>query len=65
MNIPITQLVELLQFAIDSAVRMERKDPAQSVTVYSDMYWGLIDLARMGADEDTRNLLDMWDKEAK
>jgi hypothetical protein len=65
MHIPITQLIEMLQHAVDAAVRMEHRDPAQTVSVYRDMIYGLLDLARIGADEDTSNLIEMWDKELK
>jgi hypothetical protein len=65
MHIPITQLIEMLKFATDAAVRMEHRDPAQPVRVYRDMIYGLLDLARQGADEDTRNLIAMWEKELK
>jgi hypothetical protein len=65
MHIPITQLIEMLKYAVDAAVRMERQDPAQTVSVYRDMIYGLLDLARKGADEDTRNLIEMWERELK
>ena len=65
MKIEITLLIEMLQHAVDSAVRMEQRDPAQPVTVYRDMVYGLLDIARIGADEDVRNLCDMWDRGLK
>jgi hypothetical protein len=33
--------------------------------VYRDMVYGLLDLARFGADEDTRNVIDLWEKGLK
>jgi hypothetical protein len=65
MHIPITQLIEMLQHAVDAAVRMEHRDPAQTVSVYRDMIYGLLDLARQGADEDVRNLIDLWERGLK
>jgi len=61
MRVPVTQLAEILMFAIDGIVRLERKDPAQSVGIPRNMWLKLIACARIDAEPNAVPVFDMWE----
>ena len=56
----VSQLIELLKFAVDGLVRLEQSNPAENMTVSPEMRDALLCMARVGADQDVINLLNLW-----